>query len=70
MSIPARVGGLLSGLLEPLEARRIEKEISGEIVSLLESFAVAGVVEPKEAKGILNAEKKKMAQEVPDQPVS
>lgn len=70
MSLPARVGGLLSGQLEPLEARRIEKEMSGEIASLLESFVVAGVAGPKEAKGILNAEKKKMAQEVPDQPVS
>lgn len=70
MSLPSRVGGLLSGQLEPLEARRIEKEMSGEIASLLESFVVAGIAGPKEAKGILNAEKKKMAQEVPDQPVS
>ena len=69
-SLPARVGGLLSGQLEPLEARRIEKEMSGEIASLLDSFVVAGIVGPKEAKGILNAEKKKMAQEVPDKPVS
>lgn len=70
MSLPARVGGLLSGQLEPLEARRIEKEMSGEVASLLESFVIAGIVGPKEAKDILNAEKKKMAQEVPDQPVS
>lgn len=69
MSLPARVGGLLSGQLEPLEARRIEKEMSGEVTSLLESFVIAGIVGPKEAKDILNAEKKKMAQEVPDQPV-
>lgn len=66
MSLPARVGGLLSGHLEPLEERRIEKEMSGEIASLLDSFVVAGIVEPKEVKGIINAEKKKMAQEIPD----
>ena len=70
MSIPARVCGMLSGQLEPLEARRIEKEMSGEIANLLASFVVAGVVEPKEAKAIVNAEKnkgKEMAQEVPGQ---
>lgn len=67
MSIPARVCGMLSGQLEPLEARRIEKEMAGEITGLLESFVIAGVVEPKEAKVIVDAEKKKgkeVAQEV------
>lgn len=53
MSLPARVSGMLSGQLEPLEARRIEKEVSSEISSLLESFVVAGIVEPKDVKGIL-----------------
>ena len=32
--------------LEPLEARRIEKEMSGEVTSLLESFVIAGIVGP------------------------
>lgn len=59
MSIPARVCGMLSGQLEPLEARRIEKEMAGEIADLLASFVIAGVVEPKEAKVILDAEKNK-----------
>lgn len=68
MSIPARVCGMLSGQLEPLEARKIEKEMSGEIADLLASFVIAGVVEPKEAKVIADAEKsKEMAKEVPDQ---
>lgn len=70
MSIPARVCGMLSRQLEPLEARRIEKEMSGEITGLLESFVIAGVACPKEAKVIVDAEKnkgKEVAQEVPGQ---
>lgn len=70
MSIPSRVCGMLSGQLEPLEARRIEKEMAGEIADLLASFVIAGVVEPKEAKVIADAEKnkgKEVAQEVPGQ---
>lgn len=70
MSIPSRVCGMLSGQLEPLEARRIEKEMAGEIAGLLASFVIAGVVEPKEAKVIADAEKnkdKEVAQEVPGQ---
>lgn len=70
MSIPARVCGMLSGQLEPLEARRVEKEMAGEIAGLLASFVIAGVVEPKEAKVIVDAEKnkdKEVAQEVPGQ---
>lgn len=70
MSIPARVCGMLSGQLEPLEVRRIEKEMAGEIADLLASFVIAGVVEPKEVKVIVDAEKnkgKEVAQEVPGQ---
>lgn len=67
MSLPARVSGMLSGQLEPLEARRIEKEVSSEISSLLKSFVIAGIVEPKDAKDILkNGETKKtLEEEVP-----
>lgn len=54
MSLPARIGGMLSGSLEPLEQRRVEKEISSEIAELLNSFVVAGVVQPKEVKEILS----------------
>ena len=56
MSMPARVSGMLSGSIEPLEARRVEKEISGEIAELLNSFVVAGIVKPKEVKEILSGE--------------
>ena len=59
MSVPARVCGMLSGQLEPLEARRIEKEMSAEVSALLASFVIAGVVEPREVKEILDARKDK-----------
>ena len=68
MSLPARVSSMLFGLLEPIESRRIEKEMSGEINDLLNSFVVAGVVAPRDVKGILSAEARKMeemAQEIP-----
>lgn len=57
MSMPARVSGMLSGSIEPLEARRIEKEVSGEIAELLNSFVVAGIAKPKDVKEILSGEK-------------
>jgi phage terminase Nu1 subunit (DNA packaging protein) len=63
MSLPARVSGMLAGQLEPLESRRVEKEISSEISSLLNSFVVAGIVEPKDVKGIINGETKKTLDE-------
>lgn len=63
MSIPARVCGLFSGHLDPIEARRIEKELSQEVSALLASFVVAGVVEPREVKGILKDEESKTAVE-------
>lgn len=69
MSLSSRVTGMLSGSLDPVEARRLEKEISSEITSYLTSFAVAGIVQPADVKGIINGEKKKakeMAQEVSD----
>ena len=56
MSMPARVSGMLSGSIEPLEARRIEKEVSGEIAELLNSFVVAGIAKPKDVKEILSGE--------------
>ena len=47
---------MLSGSIEPLEARRIEKEVSGEIAELLNSFVVAGIAKPKDVKEILSGE--------------
>lgn len=58
MSLPARVSGMLSGQLNPLEARKVEKEVSNEITDLLNSFVVAGVIKPKDVKGVIYAEEK------------
>ncbi|MCD8348797.1 MAG: hypothetical protein LUD16_12835 [Lachnospiraceae bacterium] len=66
MSLPSRIIGSFSGQIEPLEARRIEKEIASEINLLLNSFVVAGIVEPKDVKGINDGAKKKVAEEIPD----
>ena len=50
MSLPARLTGRVSGYVEPLEARHIEKDLTGEVQKLLEAFVVAGVTEPEKAK--------------------
>lgn len=66
MSLPARVCGMVAGQLDPVESRRIEKEISAEMASLLDSFVVAAVVEPRDVKGIIkeHAEKKTVEEEI------
>ena len=46
MSLPARLTGRVSGHVDPLEARHIEKDLTGEVQKLLEAFVVAGVTEP------------------------
>lgn len=45
MSLPSRLVGMISGHIEPLEARRIEKDLQGEVQKLLGAFVVAGVSE-------------------------
>ena len=45
MSLPSRLTGIISGYVEPLEARHIEKELTGEVQKLLGAFVVAGVTE-------------------------
>ena len=50
VSIPARVVGMLSGQLQPTEARKIEKELADEVNRLLGAFVIAGVVGPKDVK--------------------
>lgn len=42
LSIPSRVAGNLSGRLEPLEVRAVEKDLQEEITKLLNAFVVAG----------------------------
>ena len=45
MSLPSRLTGIISGHVDPLEARHIEKDLPGEVQKLLEAFVVAGVTE-------------------------
>lgn len=45
-AIPARVADMINGYAEPVEVRRIEKAIQGEIRRILTAFVVAGVTEP------------------------
>ena len=49
MSIPARLVSMITDSVDPLEARRIEKEMNGEVKRMLEAFVVAGAVEKPEA---------------------
>ena len=56
LSLPARLIGMLSGQIDPVEARATEKELAAEVSRLLTSFVIAGVVEPGDASG---AKKKK-----------
>lgn len=50
MSLPSRLTGIISGRVDPLEARHIEKDLTGEIQKLLEAFVVAGVTELPQKK--------------------
>lgn len=51
MSLPSRITGMISGYVEPLEARKIEKGLQSEINGLLEAFVIAGVTEPPQSNG-------------------
>lgn len=52
MAIPARLTDMLNGFVDPVEARRIEKNLQQEIRNLLAAFVVAGVTElPKKKNG-------------------
>lgn len=57
MSLPQRVVGMISGQLEPAEARHVEKEIAGEVNRLLGAFVIAGIVEPKDVTANGNQKK-------------
>lgn len=49
LSLPSRMTGRISGLIEPMQVREVEKDLNEEIVRLLDNFVVAGV-EPGEVK--------------------
>ena len=48
LSIPSRVAGMVSGYLDPVASRALEKDIHGEIVRLLAGFVVAGCTDSAE----------------------
>lgn len=49
LSLPSRLTGRISGLIDPMEVRAVEKDLNEEIIRLLGNFVVAGV-EPGEIK--------------------
>lgn len=56
LGIPSRLVGMISDSLEPLEARRVEKEMNAEVKRMLRAFVVSGCVpeEPGEKKARKN----------------
>ena len=51
MSLPSRVSGMVGAYIEPMEARRIEKELTEEVRKLLEGFSAAAVTKKDKASG-------------------
>lgn len=47
LSIPSRLVSMISDQVNPLEARKIEKEMSREVKRMLKGFVVAGSLEPE-----------------------
>ena len=45
MSLPSRLIGFVNSYLDPVESRRIEKDVSGEIQRLLSAFVLAGITD-------------------------
>ena len=50
MAIPAKLVSLISDSLDPMEARRIEKELHRDILAQLGAFVVAGITDPDDPK--------------------
>ena len=50
LSIPARLVSMISDKVEPLEARKIEREMNGEVRRMLKAFVVAGAPEAENTK--------------------
>lgn len=49
LSIPTRLVSMVSDKVDPLEARKLEKDLGAEVKRMLEAFVVAGSVEPKKS---------------------
>lgn len=53
MGIPSRLVSMISDSLEPLEARRVEREMGAEVKRMLRAFVVSGCLpEPDEEKTV------------------
>lgn len=48
LSLPSKIAGRLTGSVEPVEIRRLEKEMQKEAAKLLKGFVVAANVEEKQ----------------------
>ena len=51
LSIPSRVAGTISSVVEPVVARSVEKDLAREVNSMLQGFVIAGKVEGKGSDG-------------------
>lgn len=51
LTIPTRVGGLISGYLEPVTARGVEKDLAAEIAAMLNTFIIASHKPQEPQKG-------------------
>lgn len=47
LSIPSRVAGTISSVVEPVVARSVEKDLTREVNSMLQGFVIAGKVDGK-----------------------
>lgn len=48
MSIPSKLAGRLTGFIDPVEVRQLEKELQTEVTKLLKSFVVCATIEEKQ----------------------
>ena len=49
-SLPSRLVGFITGYVDPVEARRIEKDLSAEVHRLLGAFVLAGITDAPQPK--------------------
>ena len=47
MSLPSKLAGRLTGFVDPVEVRQLEKELQTEVTKLLKSFVVCATIEEK-----------------------
>lgn len=50
MSIPNKLSGRLMGFVDPVEVRKLEKELQKEVIKLLNDFVVSATIEEKDSK--------------------